>query len=515
MNTSRNVRHRMMGAAILALLSFVVAVPAAFASPAASVRASLSTLARDAAVAAPHAGTLASTGVSLTQGSPDDCKNVTVSRTDLIADFCSPSFVSEPDPTVEAEGPDGSAVEFIIGNVPGVVLSIFLFDKNSDPQSCADQAQSPASAKCLPFSGPIPGTAPAGITGTGPGHSAVYKFTWTFPTDGMQTPAYFQLGIAYKSLLPGSAKTKPITSKKTFELLSATPPCVAVSLPTNPVNCATSTQSHDLTVLQGDRIEVTGSGWHPYDVAQQIIVTAICATQSKCSNQSFDLGTYTSSVADQSDNAGAFSQDHLLPGDATGDYVITASTANGAITSSAPGLSNSLGVTLHILPYPCLVVNNAQGGCVWNEGKQSQLQSVIYAKSTTILGLHWKSGSQVVALVAQGKLTQSDCSSRATTAGHQSQRPPNAGSDGSIQLTLTMPAKVQYTSVYTICAIGPSPVGTGQVVAVAYVHITKPVTHPLFSLLSLLGLLFGLISIAAYVLSARQRAPVPQPVARR
>ncbi|HEV2405163.1 MAG TPA: hypothetical protein VGR88_06905 [Ktedonobacterales bacterium] len=51
--------------------------------------------------------------------------------------------------------------------------------------------------------------------------------------------------------------------------------------------------------------------------------------------------------------------------------------------------------------------------------------------------------------------------------------------------------------------------------AAVHINITKGAAHQPFSLLSLLGGLFALISLGVFVLTMPRRAAVPQPVGRR
>lgn len=490
--STRHSRVRVLaGASIFAALALLLAAlgvtgqaggaVSAFAAPR---FAAATTTTPSAAPTTPQPTPTQKTAVSLVKA--DKCANPPKHGSGPYIEFCTPSFDGN------VEGPWGAHVTLIGGNFNASVVAIYLAAAHG-PGVLSQVGCVLPNANCLDFDN---GSDIKSLLNQPLSKDFTLSFTWTFPA------ASAAAGGDY-TLIAEVAGDKTVASSASFTLLSTTGPCVSVVANGTPPDCSTASgPAKPLQLLEGQAIQVAGSGWLPGDKAQKIELSLQC--QSACQGAPVRVGQLTTSGADQPTTGGALAAAAVtLPAGVTGTYLLIAANAD---KSEVFGEVGSQAITVNIVAHPCIQI---AATCAWSGSETPQ--SLAKAKSATIMLQYWKPGSKVNVYVVLGPQTTQGCKPTAALSKPQSL----ASSNDAVGQTLTLPSSVQVGKTYTICASGQSAIGGDTVTAALQVRITKAVAYPLFSLLSLLALLLGLVSAAALVLTTRQRATVPQPVVRR
>lgn len=401
-------------------------------------------------------------------------------------EFCAPSFDDK------VEGPQGIHVTLTGGNFNTLPTAIYLAKVGSPGALSQKGCQQPGGG-CLTFDN---GSDLKTLIDQTYGSGFTLSFRWTFSaTDA-------PVGNAY-ALFAAETPDMSVPSTANFVVLSANPPCISAAPSGTPPDCSSASgPAKPLQVLEGQSIQVAGSGWLPGDKAQTIDVLLQC--QSACQGTPIKVAQLKTSGEDQPTTGGALAAAAVtLPPKVVGTYLLIAENGD---KSELFGDGASQAITLNIVAHPCIALG---GSCMWSGADTPQ--SMTKAQSATIMLQNWKPGGRVNVYLVPGAQTTQGCKPTATLGKQQTLVPSNTG----IGQAFTLPSSLQVGKTYTICATGQSTVGTDAVTAAMPVRIVKSVAHPLFSLLSLLALLLGLVSVAAYALTSRQRVAAPQPVTRR
>lgn len=492
------------GASIFAALALALAMPSVMGQPSGSATVRLGSL---LATPSASASVSATSSPSTPQSTPTPKSAVSLSTADKCAtpptqtgrpyiEFCAPSF-RDPGGANNIEGPDGSHVTFVIDNMGHPVQQIYLFAVSPSAQKeCAT-----IGSAGLTFDN---GSEPAVDTLVNPQNHGpvILTFTWTFGKNVFDITSDYCLAAKFN-------RQDPVASSTGFSLLSGAPPCVSVSTSGAPSACAQSSSANqDIQALAGSTIQVAGSGWVPGNVQQQIAMTLVCAPGVQCSKSDYSLRSLSTSGADARDSGGDIGPDPIkLPSDAAGKFQLHASAANGAISFGDTSSGDTQSITITIVAHPCIEIGV---GCVWDGSNMPT--PVAQAKSATIMLQNWKSGDKVSVFIVPSVKSAQDCNASKPLGAAQSLTP----SSSAVGQSFALPSSLKVNQNYTICAVGHSALGGDTVSAAIQVKITKPVAHPLFSMMSLLALLFGLVGVGAYIMATRERAvTVPQPVVRR
>lgn len=474
----------LLGAIALALLALALAAPITAGKAAGSPAFRLASA---SATTTPGQPTPTGQSAKVTLAAGGNCANRPPHGSDAYIEFCAPSFNGN------VEGPWNSHVTLIGGNFKTPPQAIYLAMSPKTGQIGCTLLQS----ACLSFDN---AAKPSDITAllkqtlfTG----FTLTFTWTFPTTLATT------GSDY-ALVAEDQDGKLIISGASFTLLSGQAPCVVAYVAGASPDCSTA-QSRSLEALEGQTIQIAGSGWLPGNQAQTINVFLECVT---CTPKQAPLKQMSTSGSDQATTGGALGPGSVtLPAGVTGEYRLMASNADKSETF---GDTDAQAFMLTIVPHPCVAVADQ---CVWSGTGTDAPQSIAKGQSVTIGLRNWKPGSTVSVYIVPNMVGAQDCAAKTNTAiaKPQSLLTPTGAMTGSVVL----PAKLQVGQTYTICASGQSSVGTDSVFAAVHVRITKAVSHPLLGIFSILALVFSLIGGAAYMMTTRQQAAIPQPVGRR
>lgn len=568
MKRYRTVPRRVLGAALIALLSLVVAPRAALAAPSSAVTMS-------GGNATPSIGVARLLSHQPSATAPGDTPNLTITDSSACPKYQAPSagpYVDICSPVYEgkSEGPWDSRVVITGGNFKGdTIQGIYLLLPFGNTVTSLSGPCSNSNPLCAQFTNDSEAN---GFKGWGDPFYA--QFDWTFPEKTLPAKSSFSIVVTYVDSHSKLTQTNP--SATAFKLLSDQQPCIvaAVEKPTLPPD-GKCEQSVTVQAFQNE-LWIGGTGWLPDATntnASETVTVLTCPgdkAQSCASGDSSALKTTSFDVPPQSQAAddpangtpGDFLEKvQIAPsGNDTKVYNIVAyaTLTNSDSNNNADkalhfgDTSDTPRVTLAITPPPCLSLSNAS--CAVSSESQA-----VTGSQVTIYGQHWEPHATVdVTLQSSPCSTVSTSASPATvpngtTPGdsHSGVIPPGASQSGAFMYVYlagashrsiggnaptTVTAKVDdrgnLAAKFTIPRI------TGKNARLYVCGLDRqhkewaypqagsksglfltvkpaPVPSPLQKLLLVLGAFFALVSLCAFVVTTPKRAATPQTVGRR